>query len=335
MHNTARSGKQVTAREIARRLGVSQSTVSRVLSDAEGYSYSAETRQRILAEAARMGYRPHAIGRSLRVRKTRVIGFCSANGELDARNAFLAEIIGSLQNGCCREGLFLLLHNFAPGTSPDDMYGELMSGRIDALVVHMAPAHPLIAMLRESRLPVIALADIVPGIPTVVCDDREGMRRAVAHLADDRGHRRIAFITPSAPLGSACVREEAYTQEMERRGLEPVVLRVHYEDADPALPVMRSMPDPPTAACCWNDLTALNLMYACREAGVRVPEDLAVVGFDGLHDPRITPLRLTTVMAHWPDVSRMALQMLQTLMEGGHTPDVTVIPVDFRVGETT
>jgi len=335
MHSPERPGKKVTAIEIAQRLGVSQSTVSRVLSDAAGYSYSAETRQRILEEAARMGYRPHAIGRSLRERRTRVVGFMSANGNLDARNAFLAEIIGSLQWACCREGLFLLLHNFPPETDPDDIYAELVCGRIDALVVHISPLHPLTSMLSRSHLPVVAVADVVPGIPTVVCDDRDGMRRAIAHLAEERGHRRIAFIAPREPLGSACVREETYIEEMERRGLEPLVIHVEYEDSAPSLAVMRSMADPPTAVCCWNDLTALNLMYECRHVGIHVPKDLAVVGFDGLLDPRITPLRLTTVMAYWPEVSRRAVELLRSLMNGGEAPEVTVMPVGFRVGETT
>jgi DNA-binding LacI/PurR family transcriptional regulator len=335
MHREEANRGKVTAQDIARRLGVSQSTVSRVLSGAEGYSYTAETRQRIIDEAARMGYRPHAVARSLRERRTRVIGFCSANGNLDARNAFLAEIIGSLQSACCHEGLFLLLHNFAPNTSAQDMYAELTSGRIDALVVHMSPAHPLIQKLRRSQLPVVAIADVVPGVPSVVCDDRDGMRRVVAHLADERSHRRIAFLTPTEPLGSACAREEAFVREMESRGLEPIVLRVHYEHSEPSLEWIRSMADPPTAVCCWNDLTALNLMFACRDAGVRVPGDLAVVGFDGLLDPRITPLCLSTVMAHWPEVSRVALGTLQARMAGTDVPDITTMPIQFRVGETT
>lgn len=335
MHRDGVRQKKVTAQEIARRLGLSQSTVSRVLSQAAGYTYTDETRRRILDEAARMGYRPHAVARSLRERRTRVIGFCSANGNLDARNAFLAEIIGSLQNACCQEGLFLLLHNFAPSTSPADMYAELMSGRIDGLVVHLSPNHGLTRMLRHSHLPVVAVADTLPGLPSVVCDDREGIRRAMAHLADERSHRRIAFIAPKEPLASACAREEAYVEQMQRRSLRPMVLQIEYEHAEPVLSVLREGPDPPTAVCCWNDLTALNLMFACRHEGVRVPQDLAVVGFDGLLDPRITPLCLTTVMAHWPEVSRKALSILQAMTEGAAPPEVTTMPIEFRVGETT
>lgn len=327
--------KKVTAREIARRLGVSQSTVSRVLSDAEGYTYNQETRKRILEEAARMGYRPHAVARSLRERRTRVIGFCSSNGNLDARNAFLAEIIGSLQNTCCRTGLFLLLHNFPPDTPAEERFAELMCGRLDGLVLHASPEDPLVDMLRQSHLPVVAVADALPGIPTVVCDDAAGMRSAVAHLVDQRGHRNVAFIAPEAPLASARLREETFVEEVRRRGIAPVVLRVSYEEASPVLETIGGMSAPPTAVCCWNDITALNLMFACRHAGIRVPEDLAVVGFDGLLDPRITPKCLTTTLAHWPKVSRTAVETLQALMAGEDVPPVTVMPVEFRVGETT
>lgn len=324
----------VTSRQIAQRLGVSQSTVSRVLSGAAGYTYSDETRSRILAEAERLNYRPNAVGRSLRERRTRVVGFCSRHGNLDAHNMFLAEIIGDLQRACAAKGQFLLLLNFDPRLPVPTVHAELMSGRIDGLVLHADDRDPLVGLLAGSTLPVVAVADRIRSMPSALCDDQDGMAQAVAHLVE-RGHRRIAFLNPPDGLASVRDRAAAYESEMKRRGLQPICVPVAYEDAEPALDVMLSRADPVTAVCCWNDVTALVLLGACRRAGIRVPDDLAIVGFDGLIDDRIASQRLTTVVAHWPEVTAAALAALGALLAGKEVPAETVVPVTLRTGETT
>lgn len=308
--------------------------MSRVLSNAPGYRYSAETRQRILQEAERAAYRPHAVGRSLRERRTRVVGFSSSYAHLDARNAFLAEIIGSLQSSCSRSGHFLLLHNFQPNVTPVQKLAELTCGRIDALVIHSPADDPLVPLLRRSHLPVVAVADAIPGVPSVVCDDREGIRLAM-ELLEARGHTRIAFLSPTLPLVSARAREAAYREEMERKGLQPLVLPVEYEITGPALAAMMAMKPRPTAVCCWNEVTALDLLNACRIRGVQVPDDLAIVGFDGLLDRRIMAKDLTTVVAGWPVVAETAIDVIHRLVKGDEVPPVTTTPVSLHVGETT
>ncbi|MGC8668120.1 MAG: LacI family DNA-binding transcriptional regulator [Chthonomonadales bacterium] len=333
-NRTNNSESRTTARQIAAKLGVSQSTVSRVLSNAPGYQYSAETRRRILQEAERLAYRPHAVGRSLRERRTRVVGFSSCYANLDARNAFLAEIIGSLQSSCSRSGHFLLLHNFQPEVTPIQKLAELTCGRIDALVLHSPAEDPLVPLLQRSQLPVVAVADAIPDMPSVVCDDRGGIRMAVEHL-EARGHSRIAFLAPTTPLASARAREAAYCHEMELRGWEPLRLLVEYEITAPALEQMMAMNPPPTAACCWNEVTALDLLHACRIRGIRVPEDLAIVGFDGLLDRRVMAKDLTTVVAGWPLVAETAIDVIHKLIKGENVPPVTTMPVTLHIGETT
>ncbi len=335
MHK-AQGGEQtrVTAAEIARRLGVSQSTVSRVLSGAPSYQYSEETRRRIFAEADQIGYRPHAVARSLRERRTRVMGFCSRHGNLDARNMFLAEIIGSLQRACSDNGEFLLLQNFAPETPVDDVYGALLSGRIDGLILHAGADDPLVERLAGSRLPVVAIADRIPTLPSVLCDDRGGIARAVRHLVD-RGYQRVAFVHPPDCLASVHDRIESFGQEPTAWKLDARLIEIDYEDAGPVVEIVRSLPAPPQAVCCWNDVTALILLDACARAGLSVPADLAVVGFDGLVDGRLAWHRLTSVAAHWPLVTQTALDTLRRLLRGEDVPRETIIPADIREGETT
>lgn len=334
MHKDRRTEPRPTARDIARALGLSQSTVSRILSGAPQYRFSDATRRRVLDGAARLGYRPHAVARSLRERRTRVIGFCSLQGNLDARNLFLAEIIGSLQRACSECDEFLLLHNFGPDISDDDAYGEIVSGRIDGLILHAGDTDPLVQRLAQSNLPVVAIADRIAVIPSVVCDDRAGIAQAIQHLTD-RGHQRIWFAHAPTSLASVNDRFEAYRTAMTVLGLSPMPIEIAYEDVEPVLQRIRDADEPPTAVCCWNDATALILVSACRKAGLRVPEDLAVVGFDGLLDQRLEWQRLTTVSAHWPEVTRKALEVLHARMRSEPVPRETVIPASLRPGETT
>jgi len=338
----------VTAKDIGRVLGLSQPTVSRILSGDTGHRVSAETRQRVLETAQKLGYRPNAIARSLRRRRTQIVGFYTGYGYLDARNAFLAEIIGGLQRACDAHRLDLLLHGIFRGASTEDIYGELMDGRIDGLFLHTHAGDPLVARLVESSLPVVAVADAVPGVPSVVSDDEAGARLLVDFLWS-KGHRKIGYVRPTTQFASVETRVNAFIAAMDERGValeHCPVLETEYEEPEPALTNLLALPSPPTAVCCWNDQTAFNLIYACRQRGIRVPEDLAVTGFDGLIDPRLTSRRLVTVSAAWNEITARAMELLvcqiDTRLAGSGSAETTPeelpaqiqLPVRLITGDT-
>jgi len=303
----------VTAKEIGRQLGLSQPTVSRILSGDTGHRVSPETRQRVLETAARMGYRPNALARSLRQGRTNIIGFYTGYGYLDARNPFLAELIGGLQRAADPRRQDILLHGIFRGASTDDIYGELVDGRIDGLFIHTHAADPLAARLRKSSLPVVAIADAVEGVPSVVADDAGGTQLLLDYLWE-KGHRCIGYVRPSQRFSSVERRYEAFRAWVAARNLserETPVFTVEYEETAPALSAIRNAPGKPTAVCCWNDMTAFDLIYHCRQEAVRVPQDLAIVGFDGLlSDPRLSPRALVTVGAAWGQVTERAVELL-------------------------
>jgi DNA-binding LacI/PurR family transcriptional regulator len=308
--------------------------VSRVLKNAPGYQYSQETRRRIQEEVERIGYRPNAVASSLREGRTRVIGFHDQRSELDARNVFMAEVIRSLQQACLEIGHLLLLHNFANDVSVSERLAELTSGRIDGLVVHLREDGPLAQGIAQSGLPAVAIADRVACLPSVGCDDRAGVIQAIRHL-EERGHERIAFAYSPYPLEAAQGRHRAYLAEMERRGWPPVSVPCSNHDTDTTLQALQSVTPHPTAVCCWNDVSAVYLLRACSRAGVRVPDDLAVVGFDGLIDDWMLPRNLTTVDIHWAKITQTAVQILMALLRGESVPRVTAVPPTLRIGETT
>lgn len=303
----------ITAKEIGRQLGLSQPTVSRILAGTSGYRVAGDTRQRVLEAAMQAGYRPNALARSLRRGRTNIVGFYTGYGYLDARNPFQAELIGGLQRAADSWQIDILLHGVFRGTSTDDIYGELVDGRVDGLFINTRADDPLVARLRTSSLPVVALADGIEGIPSIVADDRHGVELLLAHLWE-RGHERIGFIRPSARFASVEERFETFCRLMQDRGMDRADIPVYeaeFEFTESVLDAILSTPNPPTAVCCWNDTSAFDLIYHCRKRGVNVPQDLAITGFDGLYrDPRMAPRELVTVGASWSAITQRAMELL-------------------------
>jgi DNA-binding LacI/PurR family transcriptional regulator len=325
----------VTTYDIAQKLGISQSTVSRVLSGVQGYRVAENTRFRVLEVARQMGYRPNSIARSLRQRRTNIVGFYSGYGYLNARNAYIASVIGALQQACDAEKLDILLHGAYRQRTTDDVYGELVDGRIDGLFLHTLSTDPLVELLVESSLPVVAISDALPGLASVVADDRDGIRQTIAYLFA-RGHRRIAYLAPEPRYVSVENRVDAFQREMHARcERDAQVIRIPSVDPDTPAPNLREMAGSPTAICCWNDLTAVNLLVSCREFGIRVPTDLAVVGFDGALDSRLMAQALTTVAVPWDFLGQQAVALLLAQIRGNEAPRETRVPVQLVPGETT
>lgn len=308
----------VTAKDVARELNLSQPTVSRILNGDQGHRASEETRRRVWETAQRLGYQPNAVARSLRRGRTDIIGV-HTGPNYDVRNDFLGHIVGALQYACAPRHLDVMLHTALPGGSPQGIFAKLRDGRIDGLVLHTRADDPLVGMLRESSLPVVAVADPLPGFPVVGTDDRLGMR----HLIDTlwrKGYRRFAFVAPEYWLSSVQRRREAFTDELERRGISPEdrpVLLVNFEETAPVLPRLLDLrcPGKPLAVCCWNDRTAYNLLRGCAQTGIRVPEDFAVVGFDGFRDDKLPARELVTVRCPWEEVASTALNILVEMIE--------------------
>lgn len=345
----------VTAKDIGKRLGLSQPTVSRILSGAGGYRVSATTRQRVLETATQLGYRPNALARSLRRGRTNIVGLYTGYGYLDARNPFQAEVIGGIQRAADKYRLDILLHGVFRGASTDDIFNELLDGRIDGLLIHTFAEDPLVTQLRDSSLPVVAIADAVPNIPSVVADDAKGMA-VLLNLLWERGHRRIAFLRPIVRYASVENRLHAFRAWAEARCLSSAhtpVYKIEAEQTLPALEAIQLLPkaERPTAVCCWNDLAAFDLLLHCRNRDVSVPETLAVVGFDGLTtDARLCPRPLVTVGTSWPQATLLAVDLLvrqieargrnhtsQSDTEEGSTqtiPLLTCLPVTSIAGDT-
>jgi len=335
-----------TAKEIANHLGLSQPTVSRILSGANGHRVAADTKQRVLDAAKAMDYRPNAVARSLRQRRTNIVGFYSGYAALDTRHDFIAAMVGGLQAACEPTNLDLLLHGVHAARPPEEVYSELVDGRIDGLFFHGALNNPLIAMLATSSLPVIALADPVRNIPSVVADNVAGMSMLVDTLWG-KGHRSIVFLAPPVRFASVEDRISAFQHAMARHGASPsqstvlttyvedrTVPSVAIEDTRDVLSDILDSADRPTAVCCWNDRAAYDLLWRCLKAGIRVPEDLAIVGFDGFLETKLPFRHLTTVSVDYGELAHTALRTMLDLIAGKQVPPLTTLPVELTAGDT-
>jgi DNA-binding LacI/PurR family transcriptional regulator len=334
-------------KEVAAKVGLSDTTVSLVLRGKGDHRFPQATRERVLAAARELDYQPNAGARYLRGQRTNMIGFFTSVGLATAHDAFFSEIVAGMRVACSERSKKFVLFGHYSQERDDDAYADIMSGQLDGLVVLMQPHEPLVKRLAATSLPVVAIADVIPEFPSVVADDRGGSRMLAEYLAQ-RGHRRVLYRVHAENETDECVsrvrRHRAFREEASRLGMSVVESVAQYPSAEEYYIQLSSVeagylaePDGqrPTAAACWDDFAARCLIAECRKIGIRVPEDLAVVGFDGC-DSRIPDdaTRLTTIRADWSNVVRTATELLQRMIDGNEVPMETIVPAHLVAGDT-
>ncbi len=338
--------KAATLTQVAERAGVNKVTASIVLSGGQGNTrVSAATRQRIVEAAEALQYRPNALARSLRGGKTHIIGFYMG-GFVDVRNMFLGEIISGLQQGCELNRHDFLVHGTFRGTSIDDIYAELMNGKVDGLIVLTGKQPNLIDRLEASHLPIIIISDPHPGLPSVTVDDANGSRMQ-AELLAGKGHRHILYGICPFNLSSTARRYSAFCAAARElgmtvtprlgRGDDSVVSEAETEflnwGESSRRPGEDAPRDRPSAIVCWHDEMAHGVISHLRDKGMQVPRDVAVVGFDGWDSIIKPPYQLTTIRAPWREVARTAVDLL-VQNPGKPLETDTILPVELIPGDT-
>jgi DNA-binding LacI/PurR family transcriptional regulator len=252
---------------------------------------------------------------------------------MDVRLPFFTETVAGLQQACEKLKKNLLLHGVSRDSGSEAIYRELIDGTVDGLVVAMPPDDPLIEMLAADHLPVVAVADAISGIPSVVVDDIGGASMLADHIAG-LGHRFAVFATALALPFSAKRRQQSFIETAVSNGMDVVVRPL---GADEDLPdfVLRAIKIGATAIVAWNDTDARRIIRACRRVEIRVPQDLAVVGFDGCPLPYDDLFPLTTVRAPWAEVAHQSVMLLDRLSRKEPCPAVTTMSVEFVKGATT
>jgi len=334
---TGLNKKSATMDDVALRAGVSKASASTVLHGSRGNTRVAQqTRERILAAARDLNYSPNGVAQALRRRKMNVVGLYLGDWVLNTHDLFLAEIVGGLQVGCHEHRKDLLIHGTFRGQSIDDIYSELINGKIDGLVMFVQGNDKLVGRLAEASVPVVAVADAVPNLPSVVVDDRAGSRMMAEYLAG-KGHRKVLYCRGTQITQISIERRyQAFCETAAQFNMTVIEGRSHSwsEVSDVAKErLQQSSADRPTAVVGCTDWAAYAVIEYCRSIGLKVPDDIAVVGFDGITPP-IMPLRLTTIRAPWMEVARVAVGMVAQGASSKSASEETVLPVEFFQGET-
>lgn len=284
-----------TLKAIAKRVGVSVATVSRALSGRGRVDEA--TRERILRVAEELGYAPDMAARSLVLRRTENIGFLIHALQSLSPHTFYGEILTAVERELRRHRYHL---HFA--TVEDETLPPLIKeNRVDGLILVGCDLPPsLIHSLKERRIPLVLLDNHLPGIDSVFTDNIGGAFQATTHLIR-LGHRRIAFIAETLDNLSFRERFEGYRQALEAHSLpfDPELVAEGERGFEGGFLAMSSLlkRTRPTAVVAANDPTAASAMRAIRAHGLRIPEDIAVVGFDddplAVHtDPPLTTMRV-------------------------------------------
>jgi DNA-binding LacI/PurR family transcriptional regulator len=319
--------RRVTSRQVAELAGVSQTTVSFVLNGVESANISTETRQRVVEVAHQLGYVPDAAARSLARGRSSNIGLILIKPHKQIFiDFYVSNVIAGLNQVIQKDDLRLLVQ-VVDGDSRPDFYTDLAKGKEVAglIVILYSPTKDdfqALQALTSDGFPLVVLGYPVAGFYSVIADHFSGVRKAVTHLID-LGQQRIACIT-YAPIDinpHAGKRLRIYQQTLEGAGLsyDPSLVRYGEFDAESGYHATVSLLDegkPPTAVFAMNDVMAIGAMKAIQDRGLRIPEDIAIIGFDDIQLAQFTNPPLTTI--HAPDIEQgqCTAEMLMDLIKG-------------------
>ncbi len=315
-----------TLEEIAKLAGVSRSTVSRVINDHP--NVRDEVRERVWRVIRAQNYQPHQAARALATRRTNAIGLIIP--ETVSRlftDPFFPQLIQGIADVCNQRGYYLMLTLMTAATNRNGFYRRILhSGQLDGVIVASAQLNdPIVPRLRESHQPCVLVSrhPDYPDIPWVDVDNVAGARSMVSYLIG-LGHRRIGTIT--GPLGaiSAQDRLAGYRQALEQAGLpydETLVVEGDYTEAGGYNAMEQLLRTEPTAVFAASDVMAVGAMKALAQAGLRVPDDVSVAGYDDIPMAALVSPPLTTVRQSVVELGRVAAETLISLLDN---PDVSV-----------
>ena len=319
--------KAATIRDVAQRATVSVASVSRVLNGAGPVAEA--TRQRVLEAVEALQYVPHSGARSLSTSKTQTVGVILP----DLYGDFFSELIRGLDVAAREHGYHLIVSSSHDDAEEASAAIRSMRGRVDGLIVlspHLDAAN--LAASLAGRLPIVLMngGPGETGRPSIVVDNHGGAVAAVQHLLA-LGRRRIAHIAGPAGNLEAESRLAGYVEAMAGAGLKPDVVEGDFNQGSGHRAGARLMAGParPDAVFAANDMMAIGAMLAFQEAGVRCPEDVAVVGFDDVPVAALVRPSLTTLRIRIAETGRGALNRLVGMIkgdDGADGPDEVVRP---------
>jgi DNA-binding LacI/PurR family transcriptional regulator len=312
--------RRITSYDVAKAAGVSQTTVSFVLNEVKEANISDETRQRVLAAAEELGYVPNAAAQALGRGRTQTIGVVVTS----LADPFIGSAVQTIESTAQDHGYAVVLASSNDLPEREIAAAEMLqSRRVDGVIVTSSRVGTLYQeRLERLSVPIVLINSVVQPSArftfSLRVDNRHGGYLATHHLLQ-RGHKRIAYVSAPSDREDSMERLAGYRDALHEAGLpfQPALVvngTGRAGGGERAWPMLRSIQDPPTAVFCYNDVTAIGLIHAARQAGLSLPGDLAVVGFDDILFARYVHPALTTIAQPIAELGRQAVETVLALL---------------------
>lgn len=325
----------VTIYDVAREANVSLATVSRVLNNNPHVKES--TRRRVQEAIDRLGFEPNLVASALMTKRTRLVALLVP----DISNPFYAEVASGVEDAAAELDYNCVICNVGGDTNKQAEYvGVLRRKGIDGIIFGTAKHDDqLVLDLSKRRYPLTLMARDVPAaeVNRVLMDDGAGGALAARHLLQ-LGHKQLTMVTEPDRIHSSQERARGFHRTLRAAAVEPLLVEAEGSDIIAGIKAghrIFSERRRPTAIFAANDLLAIGIMQAARKEGLRIPEDLSVVGFDGTVMAEVAHPPLTTIAQPMRDMGQAAAKLLlETLSNGGESRRVVMQP-ELRIGGTT
>lgn len=332
-----------TLDDVSRLAGVCKSTASRILGSApsDRIPFAAKTQERVRQAAERLGYTPSKLARGLSRTRTGFIGLVIPSVE----DSFFPSVTSSIERRLSANGFNVILANTGADSKVERArIMDLLSWRVDGLVI--APSQEagdasVFWELWQKKVPFVLVDRTFPQTPffSVTTDDHSGAVMAVEHLLAI-GRKRIGGAGSRLEVSTNRARHSGYVDTLIAHGILPdnkyVTVDTTFEGGHAALKQLLAMKPVPDALFCFSDIVAAGVLEACLQLGVRVPDDLALIGYADLEYSRMLRVPLTTVKQPTDLIGRTAADLLVAQLEGDLPSETQIkLPVELLVREST
>ncbi|ABO68060.1 MULTISPECIES: catabolite control protein A [Geobacillus] len=328
----------VTIYDVAREANVSMATVSRVVNGNPNVKPS--TRKKVLEAIERLGYRPNAVARGLASKKTTTVGVIIP----DISSIFFAELARGIEDIATMYKYNIILSNSDQNKDKElHLLNTMLAKQVDGILFMggtITEEH--VAEFQKSSVPIVLAATIEPNetIPSVNIDYEQAAFEAVTYLLE-RGNRRVAYVTGPTDDPINQRKLAGYRRALEEHGVpydEELVVEGDnsYDSGLEAYEKIAELAERPTAVFAGTDEMALGIIHSAQDQGVRVPDELEVVGFDNTRLATMVRPRLTTVVQPMYDIGAVAMRLLTKYMNKEHVDNhIVVLPHRLEVREST
>ncbi len=327
----------ISIKDIAKMADVSHSTVSRALRHSPLINELTAEKIRRIAEES--GYRASAVARSLVTRQTRTVGIVVTT----IADPFAGGVVSGIEDAANDRGFSVILAN--SNADPEReirVVRAFEERRVDGIIVTSSRAGAVYTpMIEQMRLPIVLLNNQHPSefVHSVMIANIDASREATGYLIE-LGHRRIAYLGDRNGGQSDSERFAGYRRALEAADVPFRPELMVHGDGKPeggtrAMAQLLALPQPPTAVFCYNDMTALGALRQIRSQGLRVPQDISLIGFDDLYIAQYTDPPLTTVRQPMRQMGRMAMETLLHLLTGSESVQSVKVPGELIIREST